>query len=133
VRPGERLVLPQSDAAAADLALALGAAGAKVVRVVSYRTRPGTRDDAEGLVGRLRERVPDIVLFASPSAVRGLGAVLTTEEWTQLMNAAAIVSIGPTTSAQVAALGLHVACEARPHTNDGLLAALVAWRKGRRT
>ncbi len=132
VAGGDRVLLPQSDIAIDALAMALGQAGATVVRVVSYRTRPGTREDAGAVVDRLGARIPDIVLFASPSAVRGLAAMLTAEEWKQLMDAAAIVSIGPTTSAQITALGLRVAREANPHTNEGLLDALRACSEGRK-
>ncbi len=128
---GERVLVPHSDLADESLGAALENAGAGVCFVVSYRACPGTREDAGPLLARLDARVPDAALFASPSAVRGLQAMVTAGEFEKLMRSAMIVSIGPTTSAQVAALGFTVAREARPHTNEGMLGALAALARER--
>lgn len=128
---GERVLVPQSDIADGSLGVALEGAGADVCSVVSYRTRPGRREDAAALLARLDVRIPDAALFASPSAVRGLRAMLAAGEFGKLMRSTMIVSIGPTTSAHVAALGYAVAREARPHTSEGLLDALAALAGGR--
>lgn len=131
VAAGERILVPHSDIAGGSLGAALESAGADVCSVVSYRTRPGTREDAAPLLARLDARIPDAALFASPSAVRGLRTMVEAGEFEKLMRNAMIVSIGPATSAQVAALGFAVAREARPHTDKGMLDALAALAGGR--
>ncbi|HNR98466.1 MAG TPA: uroporphyrinogen-III synthase [Planctomycetota bacterium] len=131
VAAGERVLAPRSDIAGGSLEAVLKGAGADVCSIVSYRTRPGTREDAAPLLARLGARIPDAVLFASPSAVRGLQAMLEAGEFERFMRGAKIVSIGPTTSAQIAALGFAVAREARHHTNEGMLEALAALAAGR--
>lgn len=124
VNAGERVLVPQSDLADTAVADGLARAGCEVVRVVSYRTVVGDGADMCELRRVLRERTPDAVTFASPSAVRGLRALLGVEEFERLAARSAVLSIGPTTSASLAALGVPVAREADPHDTGGLLAAL---------
>jgi uroporphyrinogen III methyltransferase/synthase len=49
------------------------------------------------------------------------------EGWRSALGKAAIISIGPVTSAAVRQLGLTVAAEAGEHTLNGLLSALTGY------
>jgi uroporphyrinogen-III synthase len=98
-----------------DVEHALEEAGVPVTRVNVYAMIPspvsGPKRDlaAEGI---------DAILLASPSAAEGFvnRAVFPPD--------ARIITIGPTTSAAAAAVGLRVAAEARRPDLDGMLEAL---------
>lgn len=118
--PGRgRVLLPRADLATAALPDRLRDLGYEPVHVVAYRTLrpeslpPGVLDDLEA--GRI-----DLVALASSSTARNFVAL--TEGRSRR---AAIVSIGPVTSATCRELGLEVAAEATEHTIDGLVEALV--------
>jgi uroporphyrinogen-III synthase len=124
LRPGERVLLPQSDLADRALAEALERRGVSVAALTTYRTRSEGHEAGAALLAFLGERIPAAVLFASPSAVRGLGDVLGRDAYRRVMEGAALVSIGPATSRQISALGFRVAREAEPHSAAGLVEAV---------
>ncbi len=66
----------------------------------------------------------DIVLLASPSAARA---------WARLGSAAAVITIGPQTSAAARRAGLRVASEARTQDVEGLVDSAAAWRASSRS
>jgi uroporphyrinogen-III synthase len=66
----------------------------------------------------------DIVLLASPSAARA---------WAKLGSAAAVITIGPQTSAAARRAGLRVAAEARTQDVEGLVDSAAAWRASSRS
>lgn len=114
---GQSLLLPASDRARDLLPRGLAALGAKVERVVAYRTVI-----PEGLPGRLgaalRDGV-DLVAFASPSAVE---AFLSASGELGRGRPAAV--IGPVTEAAALAGGLYVRAVAAPATEEGLVSAI---------
>jgi len=113
-----RVLCPRADIAPEGLEAALSAKGWTPERVDAYRTRmprtlPKEARDA------LREGAVDAVTFTSASTVRGfvgaLGAVRGSPK---------VVCIGPVTAKEARTHGLSVHAVARPHTVEGLVAAL---------
>ena len=118
--PGSLVVVPGSDIARQELGETLRRAGARVLETTVYVTSSAPEAGARAW----REHVAtggivDAVTFASPSAVRGFLA-LVGDESRELLEGAAVVTIGPTTSAAATAAGLDVAAEA----NDASARAL---------
>jgi uroporphyrinogen-III synthase len=110
-----RVLMAVAEGGRTDAEDVLDRAGARVTRVNVYRTVPAA--PAEHPVDLGAERIFD-VLFASPSAVYGLlnQALLPAD--------ARIFTIGPTTSAAVAAAGLTVSGEALRPDLESLLEAM---------
>jgi uroporphyrinogen III methyltransferase/synthase len=117
---GHRFLLLRADIAGALLPQKLRELGGYVEDVVAYRT--AERDLDRNAAGLLAAGV-DAITFTSPSTVRGLLRVLG-PSWRGMLDGAAIISIGPVTSAAVRECGLTVDAEAEVHTTDGLLDAL---------
>ena len=100
-QPHGRVLVAAAEGARPHLAEALGA-----TFVPLYRTRVVTPDELpEG----------DVVVLASASAARA---------WGRLRVELPAVSIGPETTRAAREAGIEVVREARPHTLDGLVAAL---------
>jgi uroporphyrinogen-III synthase len=118
---GRRFLLPVSDRAADTVERALVAGGARVDRVVAYRTMSAMRPD------RLRaEMAAGIggVVFASPSAVDSFRSAAGREA-----SSIPAVCIGPTTTDAAHAAGLAVAAVAPQATVDGVAEAVAGlWR-----
>ena len=120
-----KMCLLRAEVANRELPEALEAMGAIVDDVACYQTVPET-EDTTGAAARLLESGADWVAFTSGSTVEhfharfDLPALL--NKFPQLKTA----TIGPETSKALAALGLKPALEAKQHTMDGLVAALVA-------
>ena len=117
--PGEgRVLLPRADIASPVLPERLRAKGYDPVEVIAYRTG---RPDAlpPDILDALTSGTITHVAVASPSTARNLLALLGDRSL-----AAAVVSIGPVTSAACRELGVPVAIEAAPHDLDGLVAAI---------
>ena len=120
-----KICLLRAEVANLELPAALEALGAIVDDVACYRTVPET-EDATGAAASLLAHGADWVAFTSGSTVEhfhlrfDLPALIS--KFPQLKTA----TIGPETSKALAALGLHPAIEAKQHTIDGLVAALLA-------
>lgn len=114
---GKRILLPLSDRARDTLQEALSEAGARVERVTAYRTL-APAGAAEALRAAL-DRGFDLALFASPSAVENVVALL----GDRVRGLPAGV-IGPVTREAASAAGLDVRVVAEPSTAAGLVAAL---------
>lgn len=120
-----KICLLRAEAANRELPDALEALGAIVDDVACYQTLPET-EDTTGAAASLLETGADWVTFTSGSTVQNfharfnLPALL--KKFPQLKTAA----IGPETSKALAALGLKPALEAKLHTSDGLVEALLA-------
>lgn len=97
---GKRVLLPRAEGGSTELAEALKAAGANVEEVVAYRTL--SREPGE-ILAAWPSPDPDAAIVASPSAARALIAGLGVE---RLAGLAALIAIGPTTAAAIAAAGL---------------------------
>ena len=130
VQPADRVLLPQSAIARKELADVLAQGGADVRVVTAYATVRAREEDVAELRTCLRERAPDAVLFASPSAVRGLCELLEVRELEVLTHGAALFSIGPSTTKQIRSCGFSVAGEAAPHHAAGLLDAVRRFFEG---
>jgi uroporphyrinogen-III synthase len=117
-----RVLLARADVALSELEAEVAAKGWTAVRVDAYRTRPARRLPAEAR-WVLRERRADAVTFTSASTVDGFlrlagGESLAGEPRPR------IVCIGPVTARAATVAGLTVDGVARPHTIEGLVAAL---------
>lgn len=99
----------------------LAAAGITCLRVDVYRTVPA---ETRGAKRPLASFGVDAVLLASPSAVQGFANQV------DIDSSAPLVTIGPSTSAAVRALGLQLAAQAREPSLEGLLEAMKKWMKG---
>jgi uroporphyrinogen III methyltransferase/synthase len=120
-----RILLPRADIARRDLVLDLSSRGAIVDSVDSYSV-VGESDPAtiRTIAARLGDDCPEYVTLTSPSAFRGLRALLQAagvEDW---MTRSEIVCIGPVTAREVADSGFTPAAVATEHTVDGLVGAL---------
>jgi uroporphyrinogen-III synthase len=117
-RGSGRILCARADIAPEGLEDALAAKGWTPTRVDAYRTQMPRSLPPEARAA-LRAGEVDAVTFTSASTVRGfvgaLGAVRGTPK---------VVCIGPITAKEACARGLTVHAVAKPHTVDGLIAAL---------
>ncbi|MCX6359564.1 MAG: uroporphyrinogen-III synthase [Armatimonadetes bacterium] len=121
---GLRIALARADIAAADLPEALRAGGADVTDVTAYRIRTATAEAAD-LAARASGPAPDYIALASPSAARGLDAMLhgaTLDAW---WDRSRLACIGPVTAEAVRAMGLEPRCVSPDQTAAGLAAAIL--------
>lgn len=116
--PSQRVLLVRAQVARDVIPERLSQMGWQVDIVEAYRTVPATFERSQ--IEALREA--DAITFASASAVRNVISAVGAAE----LGSVAIVTIGPITSAQVAAHGLEVAGEADPHTIDGLVESVIS-------
>jgi uroporphyrinogen-III synthase len=116
---GEGSVLcARADIAPAGLEDALAAKGWSPVRVDAYRTRMPRTLTVDARTA-LRDGRIDAITFTSASTVRGfVGATGV------VRGNPKVVSIGPVTAREAREHGLRVSAVARPHTIEGLVAAL---------
>jgi uroporphyrinogen-III synthase len=117
-RGAGRVLCPRADVAPAGLEEALAAKGWSVTRVDAYRTRVPRSLPAVARAA-LREGRVDAVTFTSASAVRGFVRLLGVTTGTPK-----VVVIGPVTAREARAHGFTVHAVARPHTIEGLVAAV---------
>ncbi len=116
----DEVLLPRADIASPELPRALTTAGWRVRDVDAYCTRLVT-DLPDDVAHDLASGRIDAVAAGSPSTVEALVAALDGREL-----GAALVSIGPVTSARAREHDLVVAGEADPHDLDGLVLAVTA-------
>jgi uroporphyrinogen-III synthase len=117
-RGSGRVLCARADIAPGGLEVALERKGWEAVRVVAYRTLFATslpRDARDALRGS----EVDAVTFTSASTVRGFVHALGAAKGTPK-----VVCIGPVTAAAARAAGLRPASVAKPHTIEGVVAAL---------
>lgn len=120
VPPGRgRALLVRADRANPVLDELLTARGYTCVPVTAYHTRFAEQLPAPVLAD-LEAGSIDLVAFGSSSSVEAFTTLVAGRPWQ-----AAVVSIGPVTSATCRQQGLAVAGEADPHDLDGLVDALV--------
>ncbi len=128
-----RVLCARADVAPEGLEDALAAKGWAPIRVDAYRTRmprslPGEARQA------LDEGRVDAITFTSASTVRGfVGALMGSGvAGTTVRGGPKVVCIGPVTAREARARGLRVSAVAKPHTIEGLVAALErAFARGR--
>jgi uroporphyrinogen-III synthase len=124
VEPGDRVLLMRGSLAGEQLPLILRARGAEVDEVIAYRTLEAPAPSRELLAQSMAGRAPDAVIFASPSAVRGL-LTLAGAELHQRVLALPAICIGPTTATAAREAGFTIL--GRPSAQDAAaLAELTA-------
>jgi uroporphyrinogen-III synthase len=126
---GVRILLPRA-AIARDLVPAeFKRRGAIVDVAEAYQTVP-----PESIGPRAKEvlaRKPDWITFTSSSTVKNLVGALKPLGGIAALEGVRTVSIGPITSATMREYGLNVDAEANPHTNGGLVEALLQAERSR--
>jgi uroporphyrinogen III methyltransferase/synthase len=118
-----KLCLLRAEAANPDLPQALEEMGAIVDDIGIYRTEAETGDPLAG--ADLLEHGADWVTFTSGSTVEHFHARFDLPALLKKFPQLKIASIGPETSKAIRALNLEPALEAKEHTTDGLIAALL--------
>ncbi|HEU0114509.1 MAG TPA: hydroxymethylbilane synthase [Thermomicrobiales bacterium] len=126
---GARVLFPHGDLASDTIAEGLTAAGATVDAAIFYRTAPEPEPPAEARE-RLLAGAVDALTFASPSSARRLAADLGPAF--PAVAALPTICVGPATADAARSLGYNVAAVAAEPSAAGIVAALAAWRRGRR-
>ncbi len=119
---GQRILYPRADIAPKDLPEALAAEGATVKEVVAYRTVPDNTN-SEKVLELLSQGKVDWITFTSSSTVKNFFAVIKPET---LATKVRLASIGPSTSATMKEFGFTQAVQAKEHTIDGLIEAIIS-------
>jgi len=123
---GNRFLLPRADIAGKALPRQLRDAGAEVTDIEAYRTLRPTPDPET--IEALRAGEVDIVTFTSSSTARNFAAIMR-DELGEPPGDVAYVSIGPVTSQTIREESMQLAVEAPESTIDGLVAAILKYRK----
>jgi len=126
-----KICLLRAEVANPELPAALEALGAIVDDIACYRTVPETADPS-GAVSRLLESGADWITFTSASTVEHFHTRFDLPLLVKKFPNLKLASIGPETSKALAALNLTPSLEAKQHTTDGLLNALLAATKSKR-
>jgi uroporphyrinogen-III synthase len=121
---GLQIALARGDIASGDLPEALRSRGADVTDVTAYRVRTATAD-AAGLAARASGPPPGYIALASPSAARGLDAMLHGAALDAWWGRSRLACIGPVTAGAVRAMGLEPHCIATEQTAAGLADAIL--------
>jgi len=124
------ICLLRAEVANRELPAALEAMGAIVDDIACYKTVPETEDPG-GAAAKLFESGADWVLFTSGSTVEHFHARFDLPVLLKKFPHMRIASIGPETSKTLAGLGLTPNIEAKKHTIDGLIEALLAAAKAK--
>jgi uroporphyrinogen III methyltransferase/synthase len=119
-----KICLLRAEVANPELPAALEALGAIVDDIPCYRTVPET-EDRGGVAARLLEHGADWLTFTSASTVEHFHARFDLPALLKKFPRLRTASIGPETTKNLAALGLRPTVEAKEHTLDGLLQALL--------
>jgi uroporphyrinogen-III synthase len=96
------------------------------VAPVAYRTQPVPASSLASLVAEIRSGQLDAIVFCSPSSAEHLARTLGLDGLGPLMENVLVASIGPTTTAALAALGAPPQVEAATPSASALATALAA-------
>lgn len=130
VEPGQRILLARGSLADDDLSEPLRSRGADVNEVVAYVTREGPAASRALLARAFADSTVDAVIFASPSAVRGLLS-LATDDVRSAILAVPAICIGPRTAAGARAAGFAVIGESSTQEASALAELAAATLHGR--
>jgi uroporphyrinogen III methyltransferase/synthase len=119
-----KICLLRAEEANPELPKALEEMGAIVDDVAVYKTVAET-EDKTGAGARLLESGADWITFTSGSTVEHFHARFNLPKLLQKFPQLKLATLGPETSKVLAVLGLQPAVEAKAHTLDGLVAALL--------
>lgn len=120
-----KICLLRAEVAGRELPEALEALGAIVDDIACYKTVPETEDPG-GAAATLIESGADWVTFTSASTVGHFHARFDLPELLMKFPQLKTATIGPETSKMMEALGLKPTLEAKEHTIEGLVQALLA-------
>jgi uroporphyrinogen III methyltransferase/synthase len=120
-----KICLLRAEVANRELPTALEALGAIVDDIACYRTVPETEDPG-GAAAKLVERGADWATFTSASTVEHFHTRFDLPALVKRFPQLKLASIGPETSKALAALNLKPDLEAKKHTTEGLVEALLA-------
>jgi len=123
-----KILLMRAEVATPELPKALEAMGAIVDDVACYKTVPET-EDVNGAAAQLLEEGADWITFTSSSTVENFHARFDLPALVKKFPKIKMASIGPETTKAIEALGLKPAVEAKPHTIEGLVKAVVGAEK----
>lgn len=123
---GARVLWPRADIARPTLSVALARAGATVVAPIAYCTRRLSAAALGPLVTELRSGRLSAIAFCAPSSAEHLVRALGLDSLTPLVDGVLVASIGPTTTAALAALGAPPDVEAGTPSASDLASALAA-------
>lgn len=118
-----KIALLRAKVANGELPQALEKLGAIVDDIAVYKNVPET-DDRNGAAARLVAEGADWLTFASGSAAENFHARFNLPALLKKFPRMKVASIGPETSRTLAELGAKRDVEAKPHTIEGLVAAL---------
>lgn len=128
LKPGDRVLLPQSAVTRMSLAKCLRNTGAEVTAINAYRTVIGKGGDPIPVL--LWEGKIDCLVFTFPTAVRYFVKRLDYEGGTlAMLDDITIACIGPLTSAAAHEYGLHVDITPQQHTIAGLVESVAEYFK----
>ena len=119
-----KMCLLRAEVANKDLPDALQEEGAIVDDIAIYKTVAET-EDRTGAAARLVEEGADWLTFTSSSTVEHFHARFDLPKLLKKFPQMKVASIGPETTKVITALGLKPTLEAKEHTTDGLIAALL--------
>ncbi|HSU55420.1 MAG TPA: uroporphyrinogen-III synthase, partial [Candidatus Dormibacteraeota bacterium] len=119
-----RICLLRAEVANRELPKGLESLGAIVDDVACYRTVPET-EDPTGAAASLETSGADWITFTSSSTVEQFHLRFDLPAFMKRFPNTKLASIGPETSKALALLGLQPAIEAKQHTIDGLVGALL--------
>lgn len=119
-----KMCLLRAEVANPDLPKALEELGAIVDDIAIYKTVAETEDPA-GAGATLLESGADWITFTSGSTVEHFHARFDLPKLLKKFPQTKLASIGPETSKTIRSLGLEPALEAKAHTTEGLIAALL--------
>jgi len=122
---GRRIAVIRAATGREELIDELRRRGGEVHLGVAYQTRP-TSDAKSDLLERVSGNAIDCVTFTSASTVENFMNLLGEAGREGLVNRAALISIGPTTSEALRALGLEPALESQEASIESLRDAVVA-------
>jgi uroporphyrinogen III methyltransferase/synthase len=126
---GGPYLLARAREANPELAAELRAREARVTELTLYDTRPGG-GDADDVKALLRADTAAWVTFTSSSTVRYFQTRVGAGDFEAFSRHARYASIGPVTSTTMREFGVEPAVEARVHTIDGLVDAILDARPG---
>jgi uroporphyrinogen III methyltransferase/synthase len=119
-----KMCLLRAEVANPDLPKALEELGAIVDDIAIYKTVAETEDPA-GAGATLLESGADWITFTSGSTVEHFHARFDLPKLLKKFPQTKLASIGPETGKAIRTLGLEPALEAKEHTTDGLISALL--------
>lgn len=103
---GKRVLIPSSEIARDQLADGLRNMGAIVSKIPVYRVTLPPEPVIRGACRELKEKIPDLYIFASPSAYRNFLEIMRISEVKEFFKNSKISAIGPVTKKEIENSGI---------------------------